>query len=523
MILFNRSDDLAGVRRASPSPQTYAPEVTVVRTYDYPRSGTPVAFGPAEIAALRTRATPLRRRRWFILLLAAVVVLGSALSVVLVQTRSHSADHPSAWDPRVEPFVSIVERQRGLTFEHPIYVDFLSSQDFRDEIASHSAKGNSADTREILRTAGLLRPLGLVSGDPDLINDVDQLRGSGLIGLYSYADQRISLRGTELTPAIQSVLVRELTRALDDQSFDLGGRLADLSSDPTRRTALLTLAEGDAARVERAWRHTLTPEELESLQEDEARLGADSEGTALVPMALTMMAGVPVEFGAALLDVVAEGGGQRGIDSLFLTPPTTQEHLLDPWTLVQDHQGYLAVEEPRLEVGDNRLDGGTFGAISWLVVLAEQLPINQALAAAEGWGGDAYVAFEREGRECVRVDFAGDNPRDLAQMKVALREWVEATPAGSARVRRAGGRLELESCALESAFNANATGGSRGAVSLAVARSHLSVELVRTDLDIPVARCGAARLARVVPAEELQVLDLGARRVRRDLRACEGK
>jgi hypothetical protein len=240
-------------------------------------------------------------------------------------------------------------------------------------------------------------------------------------------------------------------------------------------------------------------------------------------MALKMMVGIPVEFGETLLAVVAERRGERAIDDLFVTPPTTQEQLLDPWTLVADHQGYLDVQEPALEVGENRLHDGTFGAISWLVLLSAHVPVNQALEAAEGWGGDAYVAFEHQGLECVRVKFAGDTAQDLDQMKVALRDWVDAAPVDSASVRRAGKLLEFESCASEPAVDETAAGASRQAVSLAVAGSQLSVRLAKADLDLDLARCAVARLTRAVTAERLQVLDRKSERVRRALAACRIK
>ena len=31
----------------------------------------------------------------------------------------------------------------------------------------------------------------------------------------------------------------------------------------------------------------------------------------------------------------------------------------------------------------------------------------QALTAADGWGGDSYAAYERNGVSCVTVDFRG--------------------------------------------------------------------------------------------------------------------
>jgi hypothetical protein len=485
--------------------------------------GVRTVFGPAEIASLRMPSAARRRKKrlWqlFILLLT-VGVLASTASVIVISARPDSGPrHPDAWDPRVQPYVDFVENQRGLVFEQPVYVDFLDTQEFGREFTSRSAEPSRADAREIDRNADLLRALGLASGDLDLVNHSDPLRGSGVIGYYSYVDERISLRGTDLTPALQSILVRELTRALEDQRFDLRGLWPGLEADPAKRTAFVTLLEGDAARVETAWRATLTAEELAALEQDEQSQDLGSGGAARIPPALKTLVSVPVAFGEALLAVVVERRGARAVDNLFLTPPTTQEQLLDPFTLVEDRQGYLDVKEPPLADGDERLDGGTFGAISWLVMLAERLPAKDALRAADGWGGDAYVAFEHDGLTCVTIAFAGDTPQDLAQMSVALRTWVQAAD-GSAKVRRKGALLTLESCGQERAISSTAKGGSRDAVALAVARSNLSVVLAGKGIDALDARCAADRLAREMDAEQLRDLRPRSPGVRRELAVC---
>ena len=38
---------------------------------------------------------------------------------------------PSAWDARVAPIADFVEKERGLDFDHPVDVEFLSPADYR--------------------------------------------------------------------------------------------------------------------------------------------------------------------------------------------------------------------------------------------------------------------------------------------------------------------------------------------------------------------------------------------------------
>ena len=45
--------------------------------------------------------------------------------------------------------------------------------------------------------------------------------------------------------------------------------------------------------------------------------------------------------------------------------------------------------------------------LTWYLMLAERLPLRESLAAADGWGGDAYVGFERGGDSCARIAYTG--------------------------------------------------------------------------------------------------------------------
>ena len=65
------------------------------------------------------------------------------------------------------------------------------------------------------------------------------------------------------------------------------------------------------------------------------------------------------------------------------------------------------------------------------MVLSERLPPEQALTAVDGWGGDAYAAYERDGVSCVTINYRGDTPEDLAQMQTALQAWVAKRPQGA--------------------------------------------------------------------------------------------
>ena len=473
-------------------------------------------FGPDQVEEPAERPLPL-----LLILLALVVVVGGVGLAIVWQMRGESIDHPDEWDKLVAPYATVVAAKRKLSFEHPIYVDFLEPEEFEEQVTADEEELTAEDRKEIEQYTGQLRALGLVDGELDLLESMNELQGAGVIGYYSYADKRIRIKGTELTPAVQSTLVHELTHALQDQHFNLEDRFEEYDEDPTRESTFRALVEGDAKRIEAAWREDLSKQEQKALAKEQAReSGKAIEDIADVPKVLATLMAAPYAFGEAMLKVALEHGGTRAVDDLFVTPPTTEEQTYDPWTMVVDHQGELTVEEPELEDGEDEFDDGHFGSIGWLVVLSERLPVDQALTATDGWGGDSYVAFERDGKACVRIRYAGDTPKDLTQMRTALGSWVARSPAkGTSRVRREGSRLLFESCDPGRAATGG-SGGSQDAVSLAVSRSYLALGLVNGGVDVAFARCGSDRMVRAFTVKELNDPAIDQQRVAAVVAPC---
>jgi hypothetical protein len=383
------------------------------------------------------------------------------------------------------------------------------------------------DLEELDQATGLLRALGLVEGDVDLFEQSNELQGKGVIGFYSYDDERLRLRGTELTPAVESTLVHELTHALQDQNFDLGQRFeelakADDADSSASKSGFDALVEGDARRMETSWRASLSEKQRKALDEEQSAgvKGFQAESKDIPEVLKTMLA-APYELGQALLETAVQQGGERAVDDLFRSPPTTEEQQLDPWTLVVDHQGYLTVPEPELADGEKSFDDGAFGALSWLMVLSQRLPAEQALTAVDGWGGDSYSAFERDGVSCASIVYRGDTPTDFAEMRTALKAWVAKLPQAPASVSAVDDlTLVFESCDPGKGAAKVVSGKSMDAVRLALSRTYLSVTMAKSGVPVPVARCGAGRLVRGFTLAQLNDPAIDQQRVAQVVAAC---
>jgi hypothetical protein len=412
-------------------------------------------------------ARPPRRRRWWPVVLVVGTVLAVVAAAVLVLLPAGGPPHPDEWDPRVADLAAFVERERALAFEHPVYVDFLTDEEYSDAVRTDEAAVTTEDREQMESTVATLRALGLASGDIDLFEAGNDLVDGGTLAFYNPGDERITVRGTELTVALKVTLVHEMTHALQDQHFDLDALQQEIYADvdfaaaeEQDETAALTesaanaafaghqaLVEGDAVRIENAYVESLSAadrdEYVSSYQDDLEQADTD---LAEVPAALRAFQAAPYALGQPLVDLVEADGGNAAVDDMFADHPWTEEHLLDPPTYV-DRQGAVDLPLPD-PAGGEVIDRGTMGAVELFVVLAERIDPLVALDAADGWGNATFVSYESGGDTCVRVLADGDTADDDNQLRSALTSWVDAAPPeAQATVTAMGtGRTQIESC-----------------------------------------------------------------------------
>ncbi|HEU4811371.1 MAG TPA: hypothetical protein VFT00_04460, partial [Nocardioides sp.] len=284
----------------------------------------------------RSSALPV----WMLVLIAALV-LALTGAVVLIVTNEGTAkatrSYPDHWDSRIAPYVKIAEKERGLTFLHPVEVRFLPAAEYEKDMRIDEEELDEEDRAEFEQFAGLLRALGLITGDVDIFDAMNDFYGSGTLAYYSFKDERITVRGETVTPAVRATLVHELTHVLQDQHFRVGDKLKELSkeSEDGERTSagdvLDAIVEGDAERIEDLYRDSLTAKQRKALdaardeETDQARKQLKQ-----IPKVLLTMLSSPYTLGQGLVETVAADGGNGAVDDLFYDAPTHETSLLDP-------------------------------------------------------------------------------------------------------------------------------------------------------------------------------------------------
>ena len=213
---------------------------------------------------------------------------------------------PSEWDPRVAPLVAFVEEARGYTFAHPVYVEFLTAEQYRAYATDDGPV--SDDERQYYRTsARFFRALGLIGGEVDLAAEQDEISDSGTLAQYSPTDRTVYVRGVEVTPSLRITLVHELTHALQDQVFNLD--LSRTQSDG-EAFALRALAEGDAIRIENEYYDTLSEDEQQQVaDQSEADRSSSKALNSSTPILLALF-GAPYDLGVPFVRTVGLDRGR---------------------------------------------------------------------------------------------------------------------------------------------------------------------------------------------------------------------
>jgi hypothetical protein len=418
---------------------------------------------------------PSRRRGWWLLagigvlvvlaLLAGVVGLGrdgggddaagrrSGTSAPAPSTTAPPVATEAELDAAVADISAFVEDVRGLTFEQPVDVELLGEGDFQDRLLADFDE----DADELRKDEVLLKGLGLVPPDVDLVDAMRSLLGAGVVGFYDPETAALVVRGTALTPYVRTTIAHELTHALDDQHFDLSRPAYDEATDEIG-FGFGSVVEGDARRVENAYRDSLSRAERADAAAEEMRLASDYDIGAIPPV-LVELIGAPYTYGEEFVDDLVDDGGEDELAGALAAPPHTSEQVLYP-DKFRENEGPVDVPHP--EVAGEVVDEGVAGELLLALLLADEIGADDAVTTTTGWGGDWAVAWiDAQGRPCTTITVVGDNARETAELRDGVDSWVEGRGQGATITQDdARSPMTVESCA---ATAPSGSGGGSGA------------------------------------------------------------
>jgi hypothetical protein len=419
-------------------------------------------------------------------------VLVALVAFVPVWSPGRAVAANDAWNLRVLPIAKEVEKLRGLKFERPVPVTFLSDAAFEKKVRVDKGKLSASDKAEIERSEAQMRAVGLLPDGVNLIDAVSSLQTSGALAYYDPKTKRATVRGEQLDVATKVTLAHELTHALQDQHFGLE-KLQRTARRKHGSAALTALVEGDAVRVQQLYAAQLPSAERAAY----AASGSSGAEDALrearaagVPDSLVVLFQSPYALGPLMLEFVQAAKGGHAIDGLFRHPPTADSAFLTPSTLV-DGSTVTNVSPPALQAGE-RADGkpDVFGSFALYLILAARSDPVAALAVSDGWAGDAMITFTRNDTTCVRASFAGRTPEAGTAIFGALRDWVASGTPGAADVQQDGSLTSFTACDPGAAGSATPD-RSFAALTVAAVRNTFLAKLATQGVSVAVAGCTA--------------------------------
>ena len=420
-------------------------------------------------------AGPPRRARWSVAAVSAVAAVALAAAGVVVLSADDDGS-PSDWDPRVAELAAFVEEERDVRFDHPVPVDFLGEDEYAERVQVDEAAVTRPDRRMMDESAAVLAAIGLIPPGSDLFELSNEIAAVGTLAFYDSYAERVVVRGDEMTVGLKVTLVHELTHVAQDQEFDIDDPPVDLA-DPGVAEGYRSLVEGDAERIAAAYVRSLEAGEQDSYFEESVAAYDDFAAEAEdVPQALQVLFSAPYTLGPALIELIALDGGNDAVDAAFAEPPSG-EHLFDARAWFAGDQP-ADVDRPDVPArGDEVGQVEGIGSLTLYVMLTGRLDPLAALAATDGWGGDAAVAYELDDRTCVRAALRGDTAADTSELWYALAAWAAAGHGGAATVDESGvGDVAFESCVPADGAEAPETEERvRAAIAVPVARAQVIV------------------------------------------------
>lgn len=286
---------------------------------------------------------------------------------------------------------------RGLPSTGPVARALLSPEALRQYVTDDFlADYTEEEARDDARTLALL---GLMEPGYDLFNLYMELYSEQIAGFYDdELKQMFVVQGAGFRGLERLTYAHEYTHALQDQHYDLRNGLGfndeACELDSERCGAIQALVEGDATLLEERWLLTYASD-----QDYQDLLDFYDTYTSPVydsaPQFLQDDFLFPYDAGYDFVESFFLVGGWASVDAVYADPPSSTEQILHPERYPSDRPIKLQAAEllPNLGSGWREIDRDVLGEWYTQLTLREQILTEQAAPAAEGWGGDYFLAF----------------------------------------------------------------------------------------------------------------------------------
>ncbi len=350
-----------------------------------------------------------------------VAPLAAALAALLVLPSPGRA--AGELPAKVREAQKVVEEVRGLPFRGEVASAVIHEKELEPILARKLVEDLPVSFDAY---AAALASIGLIEPSPELLARLTRLYARQVVGFYDPGEKRFFVVPERFGAAAgaagetgdlleESLLVHELTHALQDRRLGLKRRIDALKDDSDGLLALQALLEGEATVVMADALVARLPEDSRGLVSSDLvaetlqGLGtSDVEGADGVPEFFVKELLFPYASGTEWVRRRRDAGGWAAVDAAYGRLPATTSEILHPerypWSrpLLPDRLRPGAADVP---AGSDILFSDTLGEWALRFLLEEAGAGEDAADAAASWQDDRVVFFSPRSRPGWQVGF----------------------------------------------------------------------------------------------------------------------
>lgn len=326
---------------------------------------------------------------------------------------------------------------RGLHPQNPVDRDLLTPEQLRQRVIDDFLEDYTQE--EAASESISLATFGLIERDFDLLDFYIELFSEQVAGFYDdEAKKMYVVQGEGFQGSERLTYAHEYVHALQDQHFDLKDGLnyndEACEVNTERCSAIQALVEGDASLLEISWLTTYaTNQDLTDIQQFYNNYQSPVYDSA--PAYLKEDFIFPYLSGQAFVEHLYNRGGWPEVDRAYEVLPASTEQILHPERYPDDTPIPVSLVDLSgvLGAGWQEIDKGLMGEWYTYLILAygripeARIDESRARAAAEGWGGDAYVVYyDHQNDDSVMVmRTIWDSGSEAAEFASIFEEYAE--------------------------------------------------------------------------------------------------
>jgi hypothetical protein len=366
--------------------------------------------------------------------LVAAVGLAAAIAAT-AETRLTQAEAEAA----VAAVIPELQTIRGFAFREKVPVTVIDDRKAREYALARFRRLTSEAKLRADQSA--FRLLGLVPPGLDVLKTLLDVLEEQAGGYYDPGTKSFYLLADMPKEMTALLAAHEMTHALEDQRYDIDGRLAKVIDDDDASFALSALVEGSATIASAVYvskgiaAGRLDPEKVGS-----AGQTVPTERLNAMPEVLRRQLLGPYVLGMTFLargrpEDLQAGFPKDDVDAAWARLPRSSEQILHPekyWNPSRrDDPKPVAIPKPSALLGKGwaRSGTGVLGEITLGCLVGAKTPESAELAsaavpwtnaAASGWGGDRYEVWTKGDSTVVLLATVWDTETDAVEFAAAL-------------------------------------------------------------------------------------------------------